>query len=81
MEPWIIQILAIGSATSVALGFIALKGFSLWIKRRELTDQDVRIEELEHRLLELEERTDTTERLLGPTDNRGRFPREVDTPV
>lgn len=81
MEPWIIQILAIGCATSVALSFVALRGFSLWIKRKELTDQDARIEELEHRLLELEERTDTTERLLGPTDDSGRFPREVDTPA
>ena len=81
MEPWIIQILAIGCATSVALAFAALRGFSWWIKRKELTDQDARIEELEHRLLELEERTDTTERLLGPTGDSGRFPREVDTPA
>ena len=81
MEPWIIQIVAIGSATSVALAFAALKGFSLWIKRKELTDQDARIEELEHRLLELEERTDTTERLLGPTDDSRRFHHRLDTPA
>ena len=81
MEPWIIQIIAIGSATCVALALTTLKGFSLWIKRKELTEQDGRIEDLEHRLLELEERADTTERLLGPIDDGRRFPHQADTPA
>lgn len=68
MHPELVAIVAVAGAFAVALGGIALKGFSMWVNRSAVGEGEGmdlrRIEDLEGRVAELEERVDFSERLL-----------------
>jgi hypothetical protein len=75
------QLVAIVFGTTVALAFIGVKAFGIWVGRRTSNLDARRIEELEERVAELEERADSAERVLTEERYPGQIPPAAATPV
>ena len=80
MEP-VHQLIAIVFGTSVALSYIGVKAYGIWASRRTSSLDGRRIEELEERVAELEERADFAERVLTREPHKREIPPAVATPV
>ena len=69
MDPQLVALVAISVGAGLGFAGIALKAFSTWVNRPAVKGghgPDLhRIEDLEERLAELEERVDFSERLLA----------------
>ncbi|UCG86490.1 MAG: hypothetical protein JSW71_21760 [Gemmatimonadota bacterium] len=75
------QLVAIVFGTAVALALVGVKAYAIWAGRRASNLDARRIEELEGRVAELEERADFAERLLTEERHQGQIPSAADTPV
>ncbi len=80
MEPFE-QLVAIVFGTAVALAFVGVKAFGIWVGRRASNLDAPRLEQLEGRVAELEERADFTERALTEERHQKQIPPAVSTPV
>lgn len=80
MEP-LHQLIAIVFGTCVAMSFIGVKAYGIWVGRRASNLDDRRIAELEDRVAELEERADFAERVLAEEHHQGQIPPVATTPV
>ncbi len=80
MDPFS-QLVAIVFGTAVALAFVGVKAYGIWVGRRASNLDARRIEELEGRVAELEERADFAGRLLTEERHPGQIPSAADTPV
>ena len=80
MEPFE-QLVAIVFATTVALAFVGVKAFGIWVGRRESKLDAQRLEQLEGRVAELEERADFAERALTEERHQGQILPKAATPV
>jgi len=75
------QLVAIVFGTTVALAFVGVKAFGIWVGRRESKFDAQRLEQLEGRVAELEERADFAEGALTEERQPGQIPPAATTPV
>ena len=80
MEP-VHQLIAIVFGTSVALSYIGVKAYGIWVGRHTSNLDARQIAELEDRVADLEERADFTERVLTEERRQEQIPPAAVTPV